>query len=254
MKKFNVVILALFLFCLFASPLMAQEKDNYFRLAEILEKSNRFYTSVSNYRAIFYKQERSEGKLQETEKIFLKFEKPFKIFMDWLNTEKKDLQVVYERGKHRGKLAIHKPGLGLGLFPVVFLDQNSPWVKRGSESYDIEDAGIGTFLADFSKAVSKARNDHQLKVNFIESSPAGEGDTAEVIFDGPKKDPAYFAHRVIVSFDSRTKLPVKMSLFDWDNQPTGIYSYENLQVNLASEDVEFKQQINRQLYRVYQGK
>ena len=252
MKKSPLVVFILFFFCLSAGCLRAE--DNDFRLAEILEKSNHFYASVNNYRAIFYKQERSEGRLGETEKIFLKFEKPFKIFMSWLNTEKKELQVVYERGKHRGKLAIHKPGLGFGLLPVVFLDQNSPWVKKGSESYNIEDAGIGTFLADFNKAVLKARNDHKLRVNFLETAPATGGDTAEVIFDGSREDPAYFAHRVIVSFDARTKLPVKMKLFDWDDEPTGIYSYENLQVNLAPEDAEFKQEINRQLYRVYQEK
>ncbi len=244
--------IALFLALALLSPAVsAEENENTARLSGILEKSNRFYDTVNNYRAIFHKQERSEGKLQENEKIFLKFEKPFKIFMGWLNTEKKDLQVAYERGKHRGKLAIHKPGLGLGLLPVIFLDQNSPWVKEGSESYDIEDAGIGSFLEDFSKAVEKARQAGVLKVQFL-APESGAAETVEVIFDDPKKDPAYFARRVVVSFDEKTQLPVKMSLYDWNDEPTGIYSYDDLQINLGAEDAEFKRQINRQLYRVYQ--
>ncbi len=250
MKKILFLSLAFLTACVSAQ---AEEGGSASRLSGILEKSNRFYETVRNYRAIFHKQERAEGKLQENERIFLKFEKPFKIFMGWLNTEKKDLQVAYERGKHRGKLAIHKPGLGLGLLPVIFLDQNSPWVKKGSESYDIEDAGIGSFLEDFSKAVAQARQDGLLKVNFLEPE-AGAAETAEVIFDDPAKNPVYFARRVVVSFDEKTQLPVKMSLYDWDDQPTGIYSYEDLQINLASEDAEFKRLSNRQLYRVYQGK
>ncbi len=252
MKKYLIVIVTFLLLSSPAGSVFAAPEEGYFKLSQILEKSNNFYASVANYSALFYKQEVAKGKLQEQEKIFLKFEKPFKIFMGWLNTEKKDLQVVYERGKHRGKLAIHKPGLGLGLIPVVFLDQNSPWVREGSESYDIEDAGIGSFLEDFSRVVFKAQKEGMLKVNFLQD-PGGQ-ETVEVVFDDPQKNPEYFARRIIVSFDEKTKLPVRMKLFGWDDQPTGVYSYEDLKVNLAAEDPEFKQQINRQLYRVYQGK
>ena len=254
MKKYLIFLLILFLISVPAKKLWAEADDSHARFASILEKSNRFYESVKNYSAIFRKQENAKGKLQETEQIFLKFEKPFKIFMGWLNTDKKDLQVVYERGKHNGKLAIHKPGLGFGLLPVVFLDQKSPWVREGSEAYDIEDAGIGTFLADFTSAVAQARDANQLKVNFLESESSIDGETVEVIFDGSDKNSGYFAYRVLVFFDAKTSLPVKMQLFNWNNQLTGTYAYENLKINLAADEAEFKQQINRQLYRVYRGK
>lgn len=248
MKK---TLSALLLFTFTAAPLFAEAEDSSLKLSMILEASNRFYATVKNYHATFYKQEVAKGKLQETEKIFLKFEKPFKIFMGWLNTEKKDLQVVYERGKHKGKLAIHKPGLALGLLPVIFLDQDSPYVREGSEAYDIEDAGIGTFLEDFTKVVAKARAAGQLRVKFLPGENGAE--TAEVTFEDPDRSPEYFAHRIVVTFDPGTKLPVKMKFFDWDDRLTGDYAYENLQVNLGAEDAEFKRQINRQLYRVYQG-
>lgn len=248
MKKAFLALLAL---ACFAGPAHAEPADPYFKLAEILEKSNKFYATVNNYRATFYKQEVAKGKLQSTEKILLKFEKPFKIFMGWLDGEKKDLQVVYERGKHDGKLAIHKPGLALGLMPVIFLSQDSPYVREGSEAYDIEDAGIGSFLEDFTKIVEKGQAAGILKVNFLAGAAGGE--TAEVIFDDPAKSSDYFARRIVVSFDPRTHLPVKMNLYDWEDQPTGIYSYEDVQVNLAAEDAEFKRSVNRQLYRVYQG-
>ena len=254
MKKPVMLILAAALFLAApAGPSAAGEPDGDLRLASILKRSNRSYESLRNYQAIFYKKERAGGRLGETEKIFLKFEKPFKIFMNWLNTEKKDLQVVYERGKHNGKLAIHQPELGFGFFPVVFLDQNSPWVKKGSESYRIEDAGIGAFLADFTQAVARARDERKLQVRPAKNNSGDPDETLEVIFDDPGKNPVYFAHRVIVTFDKITALPVKIQLFDWENEPTGIYSYENLKLNLTPEDVQFKQRINRQLYRVYQG-
>ena len=214
-------------------------------LIEQLEKSRQAYEDVRDYTALFIKEERSEGKLDPPEEIFLKFEKPFKIYMKWLNPPKKGLEVHYERGKHDGKLAIHKPGFLTGLAGVIFLEQDSPWVRKGSESYNIEDAGIGTFLTDFSEAVHAAETTGSLMAQ--ESSPG----TWDVTFNVPAQDETFFAKRCVVSFDKVSNLPVKMELFDWEGQTTGIYDYQNLKLNVGSLDPEFKKQANRSLFRVY---
>ncbi len=214
-------------------------------LIEQLEKSRRSYDSVHDYTALFIKQERSEGKLDPAEKIFLKFEKPFKIYMKWLNPPKKGLEVHYERGKHDGKLAIHKPGFLTGLAGVIFLEQNSPWVRKGSQSYNIEDAGIGTFLTDFNEAVLAAEKTGSLAAQ--ESSPG----TWDVTFNVPAEDDTFFAKRCVVTFDEGSRLPVKMELFDWEGQTTGIYDYQDLKLNIGSSDPAFKKQANRSLFRVY---
>jgi len=213
------------------------------KLFFVLEKGLRSYGSLQNYSATFHKKEGTPaGALGETEEIYLKFEKPWKIFMGWLNMPKKGLQVVYEKGKNDGKLAVHQPGPLLLFAPVIFLDLNSPWVKEGSSSHGIEDAGIGTFLHDFTRAVVKASYENTLKVHFNQ-------DTADVIFSD-KPNPGYFAHRVRAGFDQKTGLPLTMELFDDSNQPTGIYEYKNLQLNV-SEDEEFKKQIHSGLLKVY---
>ncbi len=216
------------------------------RLAEGL----RAYEGLNDYRAHFYKQERAEERLGPREKIFLKFEKPFTIYLGWLNTHKKGLQVLYARDRHDGKLAIHKPGLFLGLAPVVFLSQDSPWVREGSASYDIEDAGIGTFLFDLTRAVVRAARQRQLRV-----LPAGDPDgrNFDIRFEGFREDdPDYFAYRVRVNFDESSALPTRMILFDRRNRPTGIYSYEDLRLDVGRSDEEFRRQIDRHLYRVYE--
>lgn len=227
------------------SPCAADEA----RFLALLQKSVASYEKVKDYTAIFHKTETDEGKTGPEEIIFLKFEKPFKIFMGWLNTKKKGLQVLYERGRHDGKLVIHKPGLLLGLAPVIFLDQNSPWVKEGSATYDIEDAGIGTFLKDFDRAVTAAKKQEKLTVTALQKTDAGE--EFGVTFEDSAKDPVYFAYRIKVLFDAHNHLPVRMELFDWENQPTGIYFYDNLLLNVGSDDPEFKKQINRRLAKAY---
>lgn len=224
----------------------APANENERALAETLEKSLSSYQGVRDYKAVFVKQEKSEGKLGPIEKIYLKFEKPFKIYLHWLNTQKKGLQVLYNRGHNGNKLAIHKPGLLFGLAPVVFLDQSSPWVRQGSESFDIEDAGIGTFLNAFSESVVKGAKEKKLEVK-----PLAAGQF-EVTFPGTsEKEAGYFAHRIIVRFDAQTGLPTYMELYDWHDAPIGIYSYQNVRLNLGPSDKEFRKLIDGHLYNVY---
>jgi len=218
------------------------------RLAAILEKSLDAYNGVKDYQALFTKQEKTKNELGPRETIFLKFEKPFKIFMHWSDTHKKGLEVLYERGRHNGKLAIHKPGLLLGLAPVIFLDQDSPWVREGSESYDIEDAGIGTFLADFARMVLRGSGEKKIRVQVSEND---QGQTVDVVFPGTTSGSGYFAYRVVALFDVVSHLPVQMSLYDWEGAPTGIYEYRDLKLNVGADDPEFKKIAERRLYRLF---
>jgi len=233
-----------------SAPHLSRESK---RLAEILNQAVRYYQSVRDYKTVFYKMERSEkGELEPVERIFLKFEKPWKIYMKWLNTEKKGLEVVYEKGKNKGKLVIHQPNLLFGLAPVVFLDQKSPWVQKGSASYNIEDAGIGAFLFDFTSAVVQASKDKKIKVNFYGKRKFKNTSVEkwEVIFPDSKNKPGFFAYRIIVFFDEKHHLPVQMELLNWQNRTTGIYEYKDLKINVG-EDPEFKKEINHHLYKVY---
>ena len=222
-------------------------------LAETLGKALHFYNSVKNYKTNFYKTEKSKGILGPTEQIFIKFEKTFKIYMRWLNTEKQGVEVVYERGKRKDKLAVHKPGMLFGLAQVVFLDQNSPWVREGSESYNIEDVGIGSFLTDFTQDVIKAAGENKLKVESFGKTKKDNlsGEKIEVTFLKTKAGSGYPAYRMDVLFDENTHLPVKMELFDWENERMGVYVYQDLQINVNADDPEFTRQINRHLLQIY---
>ncbi len=247
-RQIGVIFLALFS----VTPALAQVpgavSPEEVRLAAILDRSLQAYEAVKDYRAVFYKQEEAQGGLGEREMIFLKFEKPFKLFMHWFDTRKKGLQVLYERGRHDGKLAIHKPGLLLGLAPVVFLDRNSPWVREGSESYDIEDAGIGTFLEDFSRMVQKGLDERTIRVEVTENA---EEQTVDVRFPGTDPGSGYFAYRVVALFDGVTHLPVQMRLYDWKEKLTGIYEYRDLRLNVGPDDPEFKKVAERRLYKLF---
>ena len=246
-KRFGAFLLVAFLAGV-SPPATAQgvlpSKPGVARLVGLLEKGNASYGKLRDYRALFVKREKSGVGMGEEEKIFLKFEKPFKIFMKWMNTQKKGLQVLYERGRHRGKLLIHKPGILSHVAPVISLDQSSPWVRQGSASYHIEDAGIGAFLKDFTGAVLDARRKGCLKVKWTKKN------VSDVTFLKTNKDSIYFAYRVRVGFDEITGLPIHMRLFDWNNRLMGIYEYRELKLN-AGSDKEFEKEIDRHLLKIY---
>ena len=213
------------------------------------------YSQVQDYVSVFEKEEMDDGKLSGPEKIYLRFEKPFKIFMHWLNTGKKGLQVLYERGRHDGKLVIHKPGLLLGLMPVVFLEQSSPLVREGSEAYDIEDAGIGTFLTDLAEQTATAAKQGALEVkaNGRVVRNGIEGEEFDIYFKNTTSESEVMAYHVNVIFDANTHLPVYQELYDWDNQLMGRYVYKELRLNVGEEPT-FKQNIHRTLYNIYNSK
>ena len=219
------------------------------RLAEALQKALAVYRSLEDYSAVFYKRERSQVGLGEEELIYFKFQRPCKIFMHWLNTDKKGVQVLYEKGKHDGKLMIHQPGLLLGLMPVIALPQDSPWIREGSQTYNIEDAGIGTFLYDLISMVIKGSGEKKISVQLLAPDAAGRT-MIEARFPGTTKDSTYFAERIVVGFDPSSGLTDYMELYDWEGQPIGVYEYRDIKLD-QGQDPEFKKHIHKQLLRVY---
>ncbi len=222
---------------------VAYAGDSEQRFLSRLSEAEISFNAIQGYDALFVKKEKEDGKMGESEQIVFRYEKPFKVFMKWINTDKKGLQVVYARGFHDNKLAIHKPGLLLGLAPIVFLAQDSPWIRKGSASYQIEDVGIGTFLNDIAKAARLSASQDSLRVIWHSE------DKAEVLFLNSKDDEVYFAYRVELEFDASTELPVSMKLYDWDNQLTGEYAYQNIALNPKPSTIQ--PQMHRQIFKIY---
>lgn len=250
MKRLFAVLAALSFLFFCGTPAFAGPEDAV-RLSRALNEGLAAWQNVHDYEAHFTKQETSGGKTGPEEKIFLKFEKPFKIFLGWLNTHKQGLQVFYERGKHGGKLAIHQPGLALGLVPVVFLEQSSPWVREGSATFDIEDAGIGTFLEDLAKDVLEAERQNRLNARIVKDDAAGL--SADIEFMNSKKEESFMARRVEVFFDAASRLPTRMALYDEAGVLIGRYTYENLALNAGPAGAALKKNAHRKIFRLYTG-
>jgi len=55
----------------------------------------------------------------------------------------------------------------------------------------------------------------------------------------------YYCYRSLLNFDMETKIPIRVQVFDWENQLIGDYGYENLRINAGLTDADFEPQNRR---------
>ena len=89
--------------------------------------------------------------------------------------------------------------------------------------------------------------------NFRRADAADEGaliDRGETSLDGrtvrviesvlpPEKEKGYYCYRCVVSFDTHTGLPVKIQVYDWQDQLVEDYEYRDLEINPGLTDADF---------------
>jgi len=100
---------------------------------QLLKAMARHSERINDYTAIFHKQEVVKGKMLPQENIFLKFQKPFSVYMRWLEGPFEGQEVLYVRDKYKGKLIGHKGGF-FG-FVTILTEVQIPLPKSGSKGY-----------------------------------------------------------------------------------------------------------------------
>ncbi len=68
-------------------------------------------SSVNSYAAIFHKQERIGEALNEEETIYLKFMKPFKVYMKWIKEPSYGREAIYVDGGNNNLVKVRECGL-----------------------------------------------------------------------------------------------------------------------------------------------
>lgn len=95
---------------------------------------------ISDYTAIFLKQERINGTLMPVETIEFKFSSPRNVYMKWLKDPYKGQESLYRAGQNDNKLLAHRGGFLS--FATLSLDPRGS-VAMANQHHAIYDAGIG---------------------------------------------------------------------------------------------------------------
>jgi outer membrane lipoprotein-sorting protein len=192
--------------------------------------------NVDNYTAIFHRVERVEGNMIPEEVTFLKFKKPFKVYMKWL-TPSKGQETLYIHGANRNKIRAH--GSGIARIISVNLDPAGTKAMKNSR-HPITEAGLHNLVRIIAMNVRRALKEKELVSKDHGEKTVYGRKTRELEGILPKdKGRGYYCYRCVVDVDSETGMPIRTQIFDWDNRLVEHYGYEDLRLNPGLVDKDF---------------
>ena len=192
---------------------------------------------VENYKAIFHKQERVEGKLMEKETVLFKFKRPFKVYMKWIEGSYTGRELLYVEGWNNNRMMVRDSGITSMI--TVNLDPKGSLAMKGNR-HPVTDSGLDHLV--------KLVGDHMrrgIKNNEIELKKANEEilygrRTQRVEILSPRNSAKdYYCYRATLNLDLEKKVPIKVQIYDWENKLVEDYGYEDLRFNVGLSDTDF---------------
>jgi hypothetical protein len=115
---------------------------------------------TESYTAVFHKQERVKGWLKTEEIVYLKFKKPFKVYMKWIEDPGKGREILYVDGWNDNRILVRDPGF-LGVV-IMNLRPQGPLAMKGSR-HPITEAGLEHLVKMFGDNIRKGLRSKELE-------------------------------------------------------------------------------------------
>ena len=202
-----------------------------------LKAAEEAYGRVTNYTAIFHKQQHVGGTLLQEGATFIKFRKPFSLYMRWTAGPHAGCELLYVEGWNENRAKVHTGGFLR--FITRNLDPKHPRLMAGNLR-PFTDTGLGYLVKTVAVNVRKG-------IKAGELSCLGHGEEMvygrktqplEVVF--PKdKAKGYDAYRLIINQDMASKILIGIRAYDWDDHLFENYGYEDLNLNAGLTDADF---------------
>lgn len=210
-------------------------------LLRLLDEVEKNYAEVHDYTSVLLARERIGGTLREQETVLLKFQRPFKVYMKWLDGPSKGREGLYVNGSYNGKFLVYEPRGILRLFTVA-LDPSDHRVMEYSR-HPVTDVGIGRLIQIVSENARRGAKNGVLQI-----IDRGSGDVAGrrvrqvegILPQDPKA--GYYSYRVLLAFDEENHLPIRVAVYDWNDQLVEEYVYTHIQLNPELSDRDFDPQ------------
>lgn len=207
-------------------------------LLHLLERAEQRYSGVFDYTAILLRREVIGDTLRDRETILLKFQRPFKIYLKWLDGPGKGREGLYVAGAHEDRFLVHEPRGFRSLFTAA-LPPSHPRVLRESR-HPVTDSGIGRLLEIVAENARRAIREGVLRLRDL-----GRGDVAgrpvHQVEGILPQDPGagYYGSRVLLSFDVENHLPIRVVVYDWSDRIVEEYTYTEMRLNPGLTDRDF---------------
>jgi outer membrane lipoprotein-sorting protein len=232
------VLLALLCAALFM-PLTA-EADQRERLLSLVTRMESSYARVSDYTAVFRKQERLDGKLLPEDTILLKFQKPLKVYMKWIQDPSKGTEALYVDGSNGNKLLVHRGGI-LGILTLSLDPRGSLALTKNR--HPITEVGFGYLIDGLQRNIRMALLHGEFEIiRLAEETFRGRSAT---IVEGrflARGGRTYYASRMVFYFDTELQLPVGAAFYDEGDALLERYSYSDVKLNVGLTPLDFSRE------------
>lgn len=236
MLKFIQSTLLFLLLSLFVCP--HSHGQEYIRLEDWLRQAEDLLERTEDYTAIFHKQERVKGWLKTKETVYLRFKKPFKVHMKWIDGPGKGREVFYVEGWNKNRILVREPG-ALGTV-TLNLNPLGPLAMQGSR-HPITEAGLEHLIKLFVDNFRKGWMFGELEYGIGRGEMLYGRRTLTIEARFPKEPRnGYYCYRTIMNLDLEKKIPIRVQVFDWEDRLVGDYGYENIMLNAGLTDADFK--------------
>ncbi len=231
------VLLGLFCATILIRPTAAADpRDTLLSLLAQMEAS---YARVNDYTAVFRKQERLDGTLLPEETTFLKFQKPLKVYMIWVEAPFKGMEVLFVDGDHN-KLLVHRNDI-LGFLTVSLDPKGSVAMRRNR--HPITEVGFGHLIDGLQRNIKTALQHGEFQITRLAEEPfKGRAATVVEAKFTPRSGRTYYASRMVCHIDKELRLPIGAALYDEKDNLFERYSYSDVRLNLGLTSLDFSRE------------
>jgi hypothetical protein len=202
-----------------------------------IEETEAAYDRVESYTAIVHKQQRVEGKLLPEETIFLKFGKPFSLYMKWIKAPYKGSELLYVAGWNENRVRAHRGGLLR--FITRNLDPGDPALMKGNLR-PVTDIGIGQLVKAVAAIARTAIKAGEL--GFVEREAESvygrRTRVVEVVFPDERAW-GHDGRRLVINQDIESKILIRIRVYDREDRLVENYGYEELDLDARLTDADF---------------
>jgi outer membrane lipoprotein-sorting protein len=194
----------------------------------IIRRMATAYEGIRDYTALFLKREQINGEIQPLETIELRFQEPFKVYMAWHDPYPGRV-ITYIEGENDNKIQVN-PG-GALQFLRLSLDPEGALATRGSHS-SVRRIGLRNTIALLIAQYQRGMREGRITLHFRGDEPVDTRPAYHLEWIGPdNKNIGYYAYRGNIWVDKKSYLPIRIDLYDWENQLYASYAYHRLQLN-----------------------
>lgn len=207
-------------------------------LLRLLDAADKQYATVHDYTAVMVSRERVKDVLQGEERILLKFQRTFKVYMRWMEGPSQGREGLYVSGAHDGKFLVYEPRGFQRLFTAALAPTDARVMEKSR--HPVTDVGIGRLLEIVGENTRRASHKGVLRV-VDRGSDEVAGRRVRHLEGILPRDPqaGYYAYRVQLFFDEGRRIPIRVVVYDWNDQLVEDYTYTDLRLNPGLSTLDF---------------